>query len=322
MRHAVYCANFGRLGDPRLLVDLAERAEQAGWDGFFVYDQLVIATGRAVPSADPWAVLAAVAARTGLVVGPMVTPLARRQPWEVAHQAVALDMLSEGRLVLGVGLGEAIDAHAFGVAGTPREQADRLDESLLLLRRFWAGEEVTHDGSWRITGATLAPRPVRGDIPIWVAGRYPNRRPLARAARHDGFFPINRTWDLDALLQPDQLAGLLVDVYPERDPFDVVTAGVTPADGGGRRRSWIHTHAPEPRGGSRSSSRDAATWTRCAVASRRGRRARRSRPRARRRSRRMPRGLRPPRGRAAPWPPPRRSAASERGPCHPRSWTP
>lgn len=231
MRHAVYCANFGRLGDPRLLVDLAQRAEQAGWDGFFVYDHIVIVPGRAVPSADPWAVLAAVAARTRLVLGPMVTPLARRQPWEVAHQAVALDALSEGRLVLGVGLGEAMDADAFGAGGSPRERADRLDESLALLRRFWAGEEVTHEGTWRITGAALAPRPVRGDIPIWVAGRYPNRRPAARAARHDGFFPVNRTWDLDALLQPGRLAELVAGLHPERDPFDVATAGVTPSDG-------------------------------------------------------------------------------------------
>jgi len=164
------------------------------------------------------------------VLGPMVTPLARRQPWDVAHQAVALDQLSEGRLVLGVGLGERMDADAFGPPSTPREQADRLDESLRLLRRFWAGEEVTHDGSWRIAGATLAPRPVRGDIPIWVAGRYPNRRPLARAARHDGFFPIDTTWDLDAPLPPGRLAELVEELQPERDPFDVVTAGVTPPD--------------------------------------------------------------------------------------------
>jgi alkanesulfonate monooxygenase SsuD/methylene tetrahydromethanopterin reductase-like flavin-dependent oxidoreductase (luciferase family) len=230
VRHAVYCANFGRLGDPRLLVDLAERAEQAGWDGFFVYDHIVIAPGRAVPSADPWAVLAAVAARTRLVLGPMVTPLARRQPWEVAHQAVALDALSEGRLVLGAGLGESMDADAFGVGGTPRERADRLDESLGLLRRFWAGEEVTHDGTWRIAGATLAPRPVRGDIPIWVAGRYPNRRPAERAARHDGFFPIDTTWDLGAPLPPHRLAELVGEIRPEREPFDVVTAGVTPPE--------------------------------------------------------------------------------------------
>ncbi len=81
-----------------------------GVDGFFLYDHIVPARDRVMPSIDPWTVLAAVAAGTERVVlGPMVTPVARRRPWELAHQVAALDLLSGGRVVLGVGLGERED---------------------------------------------------------------------------------------------------------------------------------------------------------------------------------------------------------------------
>jgi alkanesulfonate monooxygenase SsuD/methylene tetrahydromethanopterin reductase-like flavin-dependent oxidoreductase (luciferase family) len=225
------------LGDPRTLIDLALESEQAGWQGFFLYDHIVVVPGRAIPSVDPWTVLAAVAERTDILLGPLITPLARRQPWELAHQTIALDRLSGGRLILGVGLGEAPDFGAFGEDGSLRERADRLDEGLGILQRLWSGESVTHKGSWRLTDAQIAPSPL-GHIPIWVGGRYGrSTRPVHRAARFDGFFPINRTWDLDRLLAPSQLAELAATVRTVRGDlsgFDVVTAGISgssPADG-------------------------------------------------------------------------------------------
>jgi alkanesulfonate monooxygenase SsuD/methylene tetrahydromethanopterin reductase-like flavin-dependent oxidoreductase (luciferase family) len=227
MRFGVYCANFGFLGEARPLIDLAVLAEEAGWDGFFVYDHVIPFPGRAVNTVDPWTVLAVVAERTELVLGPLITPVARRRPWELAHQVAAVDRLSGGRLVLGVGLGGASDFEAFGDTSSQVERGDRLDEGLSLLRRFWSGEPVHHAGTWRIAGARLTPTPL-GRVPIWVAGRYGSRRPLRRAARFDGFFPINTKWDPADLLTPAQLAEMLAVVRAERgdlDGFEIVAAG-------------------------------------------------------------------------------------------------
>ena len=233
MKFAVYCANFGFLGDPKILIDLAIRADAAGWDGFFVYDHIMIVEGRAHRSADPWVVLSVVAAQTGLWFGPMVTPAARRLPWELAHQALTLDTLSGGRLTMGFGLGERPDYAAFGDQASDREHGERLDEAIGIVRALWAGERVTHRGHWVLRDAALAPRPVNGTIPIWIAGRYGASRPLERAAGYDGMFPINRRWDLTDLLQPDhvrEIAAQFERIRGTVSDFDLVTAGVSPDD--------------------------------------------------------------------------------------------
>ena len=141
--------------------------------------------------ADPWIVLAAVAMRTERVtIGPMVTPVARRRPHKLARETATLQRLSGGRLVLGVGLGG--DRHgefAFpGEEEDPRERARLLDEGLERLAAYWGGE--------------LEPP---AQVPVWVAGRYPNRRPLRRAARFDGYFPID-------LPGPEALAELVAEL--------------------------------------------------------------------------------------------------------------
>lgn len=231
MRYGVYCANFGSLGEPRTLIDMAVLAEESGWDGFFVFDHIITWPDRAVPSADPWTVLAVVAERTNLVLGPLVTPVARRQPWELAHQVASIDRLSGGRLALGVGLGVSSDFDAFGDTSTRVERGDRLDEALPLLRALWSGEPVHHSGHWSVNGIQLVPPP-QGPVPIWVAGRYGARRPLRRAARYEGFFPINRVWDHDDLLTPAQFAEMVAVIGEERgglDGFELLTAGLTSA---------------------------------------------------------------------------------------------
>ena len=166
MRFGVYCANFGFFGEARPLIDMAVLAEECEWDGFFVYDHLVPFPDRAVSSVDPWTVLAVVAERTELVLGPMVTPAARRLPWELAHQAAGVDRLSGGRLVLGVGLGAASDFEPFGDTSSAIERGNRLDVSLSLLRAFWSGEPATLSiTSSRTTSAMFAP-PMDGRAPI------------------------------------------------------------------------------------------------------------------------------------------------------------
>jgi alkanesulfonate monooxygenase SsuD/methylene tetrahydromethanopterin reductase-like flavin-dependent oxidoreductase (luciferase family) len=139
LRQAIDVPPFGELADPRVLAGLAAAAEDRGWDGFFVWDHVVYrAPVRAV--ADPWVALAAVACATSrLRIGPMVTPLSRRRVHKLARETVTLDLLSSGRLILGVGLGSARNGELepFGEVADPRERARLLDQGLADLSGYW-----------------------------------------------------------------------------------------------------------------------------------------------------------------------------------------
>jgi alkanesulfonate monooxygenase SsuD/methylene tetrahydromethanopterin reductase-like flavin-dependent oxidoreductase (luciferase family) len=192
VRSGLFFPQFDELADPARLADLAAVAEEAGWSGFFLWDHMLARPGMAV--CDPWIGMAAIAAATREIrFGAMVTPLARRRPWVLARQAAALDLLSGGRLVLGVGLGDDgwKEFSSFGDAAEQRERGVRLDESLEVLRLLLSGEDVDFDGErLHVHSTPFLPTPVQDPLPIWVAGRWPNRAPLARAARMQGCFPI------------------------------------------------------------------------------------------------------------------------------------
>lgn len=184
------------------------RAESRGWDGLFLWDHILWrAPVRAV--IDPWVALSAIAASTSrLRLGPMVTPLSRRRVQKVARETVTLDHLSDGRLTLGVGLGSSRtgELERFGEVTDARERARRLDAGLSRLSELWRGE--------------FEPRPVQlPRIPIWVAGRWPHRRPVQRALAWDGFFPIE-------LPGPDALAEIAAEIAEKRpaghSPYDLV----------------------------------------------------------------------------------------------------
>ena len=208
MKRGIDVGPFGELSDPRVVARLAARAEERGWDGFFVWDHIVYrAPVRAV--ADPWVTLAAVACATSRVrIGALVTPLSRRRVHKLARETVTLDVLSGGRLVFGAGLGSDRygELGPFGEVTDPREQARLLDDGLDALVRYWAGE--------------FEPVPVqRPRPPVWVAGVWPNRRPVRRALRWDGLFPIG-------LPGPEALAGLAAEARharPDGAPFDLIT---------------------------------------------------------------------------------------------------
>jgi alkanesulfonate monooxygenase SsuD/methylene tetrahydromethanopterin reductase-like flavin-dependent oxidoreductase (luciferase family) len=214
-KRGIFVAPFDELVEPRLVSELAARAETKGWDGFFVWDHVKYRPPvEAV--ADPWIVLAGVACATErLRIGPLVTPLSRRRVHRLARETVTLDHLSHGRLTLGVGLGASStgELEPFGEVSDPRERARLLDEGLEKLSAYWSGE--------------FKPLPVqRPRIPVWVAARWPNRRPVRRAARWDGLFPIE-------MPGPDALATLVEEVRPLRGGdltgFDFV-AEVAPAE--------------------------------------------------------------------------------------------
>src|SRR4051812_49836704 len=144
MRRGIYVAPFDELSEPALVADLAAHAETRGGEGFFVGDPVPSREPvRAV--AAPWITLAAVALATRrTIIGPLVTPLPRRRPHQLARETVTLDRLSGGRLVLGVGLGSErtgeFDPARFGEAGDPRERAPLLDDGVERLRAYWDGE--------------------------------------------------------------------------------------------------------------------------------------------------------------------------------------
>ncbi len=229
MNFAVGIPNHHEYGDPRVIVELGRDAEAAGWDGVFVWDHMA-AREPAIDVTDPWVVLGAVAAVTERVrLGAMVTPIARRRPWKLARETVALDLLSGGRAVVGVGLGAAVEQEfaVFGEETDPRVRADRLDEGLEVLTALWSGEEVEHRGEHFTVGpTTFRPTPLqRPRIPIWVAGRWPNRRPFRRAARWDGVFPTQEGLASDQTLAPETLAEVVAYTREQRSdpaPFDVI----------------------------------------------------------------------------------------------------
>jgi alkanesulfonate monooxygenase SsuD/methylene tetrahydromethanopterin reductase-like flavin-dependent oxidoreductase (luciferase family) len=215
---------------------LAARAEAAGWDGVFLWDHVRYSPPvRAV--ADPWIALAAVACATERVlIGPMVTPPSRRRIVKLAKETVTLDHLSGGRLVLGLGLGS--DRHGelapFGEVDDPRERAALLDAGLDRLAAIWEGD--------------LEPPPVqRPRIPVWLAARWPNRRPVRRAARWDGLFPID-------LPGPEAVADLVAEVAalraPGAAPFDMVVTnppGTDLAPWIAAGTTWcLRTFGPQP----------------------------------------------------------------------------
>jgi alkanesulfonate monooxygenase SsuD/methylene tetrahydromethanopterin reductase-like flavin-dependent oxidoreductase (luciferase family) len=230
-RRAIFVAPFEELSEPALVAELAAKAERRGWDGFFVWDHVAYAEPvRAL--ADPWVTLAAIATETERVkIGPLVTPIPRRRPHQLARETVTLDRLSGGRLVLGVGLGSEVtgefDPDRFGEEGDPKARAKLLDDGLDRLLAYWDGE--------------FEPRPVqRPRIPIWVAARWPRRKPLRRAARYDGLFPID-------LPGPEALAQLADELRAMRKndrPFDLVAespAGTDPAPWVAAGATWCLT---------------------------------------------------------------------------------
>ena len=198
MKYGLDITSAGPWGRPDQIAELAALAEQRGWDGVFCEDYLCFPSGDDAPhgSAPPdtydvWITLALVALATSrITLGTMVTPLPARTPASVALQALTVDHLSRGRLVLGVGLGddERSNFAALGQTDTLRTRAEKLDEGLEVITRLWSGEQASYAGRHHVLDdARMRPRPVaQPRIPIWVGGQLTRSRPRARALRWDG----------------------------------------------------------------------------------------------------------------------------------------
>ena len=239
---ALWLPLFDELSDPVAVARLAAEAEEADWHGVFVWDHLRW-QAPVRQAADAWTTLAAIATATEqLRFGPMVMPPPRRRPAKVARETATLDRLSNGRLVVGVGIGDDRFGRELSATGEQldnRLRGQMLDESLQILTAAWSGEPVHHRGRhYTIDGVEFLPRPVqRPGVPVWVAGLAGNAKPLRRAASYDGYFPAN-------LEHPDQLAEIVATIAQLRqhatvaydiavglplgvDPLPYVKAGAT-----------------------------------------------------------------------------------------------
>ncbi|MEE6282163.1 LLM class flavin-dependent oxidoreductase [Georgenia sunbinii] len=229
----------GTFASAEQVVAMAVAAEDAGWDGFFTWDGISIGP---TDTFDPWALLGAIAVRTSRIrLGAMVFALPRRQPWQVAREAITVDHLSGGRLVIPVGLGAVDDGGFSRVSGATtdrRTRAELLDDSLAILDLAWRGEPFSYTGTHhRVSDLVFRPRPVqRPRVPIWVVGAWPAPRSMNRAVRWDGVLPVPLA-GREHRVTPEMVAeirGWAAERRPDGGAgFDIVVEGVLPDDDDG-----------------------------------------------------------------------------------------
>jgi alkanesulfonate monooxygenase SsuD/methylene tetrahydromethanopterin reductase-like flavin-dependent oxidoreductase (luciferase family) len=243
MQYGVTLLNTGTGSDARVLAELAHEAEEAGWDGVFVWD-CIYAEGTQGPdgraACDPWIAMAAMAMSTKRVrIGPMVTPLSRRRPWKVARETVSLDHLSDGRLILPVGLGFVGDGgyEKVGEVLDRKVRAQMLDEALEILIGLWSGQPFSFHGEhYQVEEMTFQPPPVQQPrIPIWVIGAWPRMKSVQRALRLDGVIPakMNEDGSFSAEMTPADIVAMKAFIDEHRTqtgPFDIVMEGETAGD--------------------------------------------------------------------------------------------
>jgi len=221
-------------GDARTAAEFAHEAEAAGWDGFFVWEP--------VWGIDAWVSLTAAAMRTERIrLGTMLTPASRMRPWELASKTATLDNLSNGRVILSVGLG-ALDTgfEAFGEVTDRKTRVELLDEGLDILTGLWHGQPFNYDGKhYKIKETTFYPPPPpvqQPRIPIWVVGAWPRVPSMRRVMRYDGLLPAVMGEDGKVRMSPvtpdkiRQMTAFIAANRTETPPFDIVVEGQTSGD--------------------------------------------------------------------------------------------
>jgi hypothetical protein len=234
MKFGLSLPNKGDYGNIHKLVELAVSAEEASWDGFFIWDHYASGVGDHV---DPWIAMAAIAAHTETIrLGIHVTPLSRRRPWKVAREIVSLDHLSNGRMVLGAGLGDFTgkEFKNFGEVSDRPTRGAMLDEALEIISGLQSGESFSFKGThYQLKNTVFRPAPVQQPrVPIWLAGLWPNKKPFRRAARWDGIVPLPRGRKKQDYFTPDEVREILDYIWKHRtslDPFNFCLNGILPA---------------------------------------------------------------------------------------------
>jgi len=228
-------------GDARTIAELAYEAEAAAWDGIFIPDCIYIdsVSDPVMPAFDPWVVLAAMAMRTEHVrLGTMLTPVSRRRPWKLAREVATLDQLSNGRVILPVGLGTLDDAGftKVGEATDRKQRAQLLDEGLAILAGLWSGHPFSYSGEhYHIQEMTFLPPPIQSPrIPIWVVGAWPRMKSMQRVLNWDGLLPNKLNEDgTFAEITPEDIRAMKAYIDEQRTattPFDIIWEGRTPGE--------------------------------------------------------------------------------------------
>ncbi len=235
MKFGVTLPITGVDGDVRKLAEYAALAEKCGWDAVWVEDYIVSFYGPKLPVFDSWLAMTAAALATKKIrIAITVTPLARRRPWKVAREAVTLDHLSNGRLILGVGVGMSEDASFvnFREEADVKVRSEMLDEALEILAGLWSAKPFHFEGKhYQVAETTFFPPPVQKPrIPIWIGGGWPRKRFIARATRYDGACPfkIDAKGEM-AMLNSDDVREMKATLEAGRKnrPLDIIVGGAT-----------------------------------------------------------------------------------------------
>jgi alkanesulfonate monooxygenase SsuD/methylene tetrahydromethanopterin reductase-like flavin-dependent oxidoreductase (luciferase family) len=217
--------------DPRTVANLAQLAEEGGWDGCFL--------GDAIWCYDPMINLAAAAMVTSRIrLGTMIVPVPLRKPWKLASESLALDHLSGGRMILGLGTGATwMGWHAFPDEVTEgKARAEMLDETIDILALLYQRVQFDYEGAHyhlKLTQLDLQyypPKPVHQPrVPLWAVGIWPSQKSMRRALKCDGIFvekrgPGNQIEEVT----PEDVSSVAAFVADNREtdsPFDIVMSG-------------------------------------------------------------------------------------------------
>lgn len=214
LKHGLYLQNgpayLEELLKPSYAVEYATAAENAGWDGVFMAD----AFGEEESFFDPVVTHSAIAEATDRIkLGTWITPIPRRQPWQVALDFATLDEISDGRVFVGTGLGAPWNYESTGIGYDPATLGDRYDEALDIIVDLWSGGTVSYSGDhFEINDMELPITPVQEPrIPIMNGFWWPNKRPLHRAAEWDGIMPYAPSFYGQEGIQGEPVTGSMVE---------------------------------------------------------------------------------------------------------------
>jgi hypothetical protein len=229
-------------GDAQTAADLAYEAEQAGWDGFFIWEP--------VWGIDAWVSLTAAAMRTEHIrLGTLLSPISRMRPWKLASETATLDNLSGGRVILSAGLG-AINTgfETFGEETERKTRAELLDEGLEIISGLWGGQPYVFEGKHyqvKETDFFPPPSPIQQPrIPIWIVGAWPRMKSMRRVLRFDGLLPV--VMDPDGEFRettPDDIRQMKAFIDENRElttPLDIVMEGETPGEDREQANEIVH----------------------------------------------------------------------------------
>lgn len=230
IKYGISLIHFNELSDPNLVIEFAVEAEKAGWDGIFLPDHMLFDKMQIYPITDTWILLSAIAARTETIkIGTGVAALPRYHPWWFAKMTATLDILSKGRLILGLGLGSPeTEYESFGEEYNVKVLAQKMDESLEIIQGLWTGEPFSYSGKYyTVDNAAFLPKPVQSPrIPMLFGGTWPGKKPFIRAAKYDGLIPIHKNFPQDLTIE--ELKEIIFIVESNRDiddPYELMIFG-------------------------------------------------------------------------------------------------